>query len=286
MIRRSALVAAALLLSAASAVAADALAPALASLEKGDYAAAAEVAAKVPAEDPLYPRARYLIGECALARGDDAAAAAEFRKVLEKRPGAVPAMVGLGRALVAGGKAEEGEGEIRKALKAEPKDGAAHRALGEALIARRREDDAKKAFLEALKLDRKDGLAARALVELHLRKDEIDLALRVAETLVKADAASPMGYFLRGLALDRKGKDDEAIDAYEKALAKDDGFLDAHKNLAILCTSRNPLYGNAARTKKALAHYARYFELGGRDEGLRQVYTTIRSVLEGDAGER
>ncbi|MCI0587577.1 MAG: tetratricopeptide repeat protein, partial [Planctomycetes bacterium] len=74
-----------------------------------------------------------------------------------------------------------------------------------------------------------------------------------------------MGPFLRGLALDRLGKGREAIEAYEAALARDPKFLDAHKNLAILCHTRNPTYQDRARTEKAMAHYERYFALGGAD---------------------
>jgi tetratricopeptide (TPR) repeat protein len=81
------------------------------------------------------------------------------------------------------------------------------------------------------------------------------------------------------MVADNNEKDEDAIDAYEKAIALDDAFLDAHKNLAILCTARNPMYSNKARTEKAFKHYARYFELGGNDPELEQVYKTIKEVL-------
>ena len=94
----------------------------------------------------------------------------------------------------------------------------------------------------------------------------------MAETLVKLMPKHPMGYFLRGVALDRGGKADDAIAAYEAAIARDGTFIDAHKNLAILCTTQNPMYSNKERTQKALKHYERYFELGGEDEELQQIY--------------
>jgi tetratricopeptide (TPR) repeat protein len=89
-----------------------------------------------------------------------------------------------------------------------------------------------------------------------------------------------MGPFLKAIALEKEGKDDDAIQAYEAALERDDKFLDAHKNLAILCHTRNPTYADRERTEKAMAHYARYFELGGSDAKLKQMYDTMKAFFE------
>ena len=126
---------------------------------------------------------------------------------------------------------------------------------------------------------------ARALAEFHLRQGDAEAAGRAAEVHAKADPKSAMGPFLRGLALDRLGKGKEAIEAYESAIAKDPKFLDAHKNLAILCITDNPVYSNRERTKNAFDHFAKYFELGGRDEELRRTYETIKGFLEGQGGD-
>ena len=53
----------------------------------------------------------------------------------------------------------------------------------------------------------------------------------------------------------------------------------AHKNVAILCVAKNELYQDAERTKKAFDHFQRYFDLGGKDDELKKLYETIRSVL-------
>ena len=89
-----------------------------------------------------------------------------------------------------------------------------------------------------------------------------------------------MGDFLVGLALDRQDKDDDAIAAYERALAKDDHFLDAHKDLAILCHVKSNTYQDQVRVKKAFEHYERYFALGGADERLKQMYATMKAYFE------
>jgi tetratricopeptide (TPR) repeat protein len=93
-----------------------------------------------------------------------------------------------------------------------------------------------------------------------------------------------MGHFLAGYVLDKQKKIKDAIEEYEKALAKDDKFIDAHKNLAILCVSQNPNYQDKDKTKKALDHFKRYFELGGKDDALKQTYEQIKSFIEGQRG--
>jgi tetratricopeptide (TPR) repeat protein len=90
-----------------------------------------------------------------------------------------------------------------------------------------------------------------------------------------------MGPFLEGLGLERLSKDDEAIAAYEQALVRDDRFLDAHKNLAILCHTMSRTYSDAARTQKAKEHYERYFALGGADPQLRTMYDTLKRFFDG-----
>jgi len=285
MIRTPFLSAAALVLLALPARAGDSVADAMKLFEAGEYGKAAEAAEKVPAEDPLHARARYLAGESRLALGEAEAAEAHFRAALEKKPDAVPAQTGLGRALLARGRADEALPVLEKAVKADGKDVGARRALGECLAVKGKGPEARKELEAAQKLDPKDPLTARALAELLLKQGDAEAAGRAAEVHAKADPKSAMGPFLRGLALDRLGKGKEAIEAYEAAIAKDPKFLDAHKNLAILCITDNPVYSNRPRTEKAFEHFKRYFELGGKDEELRKTYETILSVLQGGEGK-
>ena len=125
----------------------------------------------------------------------------------------------------------------------------------------------------------KDILASRSLVEALVAADKLDPAGKEADRLAKAAPENAMGLFLKALVLDRSAKHKDAIEAYEKALAKDDKFLDAHKNLAILCVAQSTTYQDRERVKKAFDHFERYFALGGKDEKLKELYTTIKSVL-------
>lgn len=92
--------------------------------------------------------------------------------------------------------------------------------------------------------------------------------------------------FLQALGFERANEPAKAIEAYEKALALDASFLDAHKNLAILCHTRNPLYTDEVRTRKALEHYAKYFELGGQDKELESSYAQFKAFMDEYLGKK
>ncbi len=266
---------------AAAAFAADeALSTAMDAFKSGDYAKAAEIASGVPADDPSRLKAAYLLGESdlMLEKYDDAEKA--FREVLDKKADSVPALVGLGRAQIGTNHADDAVATLEKAVKLDGKDVAARRSLGDARFAKGDVDKARADLEAAVKLDPKDPLASRSLVEALVKADKTDLASKEADRLAKSAPDQAMGPFLVGYVLDRQGKDKDAIEQYEKAIAKDDKFIDAHKNLAILCVTKNPLYTNRERTKKALDHFKRYFELGGKDEKLKQDYEQIKAFME------
>jgi len=255
---------------------------AVAAFQAGDYKKVLASSEAISAEAAEAAKARYLAGEAYLVLGDPSKAEEAFRFVLSKKPAAQPAKVGLGRALTAQGSFDEADKALKEAVAADPKDAAAKRALGELLIVRNDLPAADKVLEEAWKAAPGDVFTARAMVEARMKADEGDKALVIAQRVIKADAKHPMGPILQGLALEKMKKDDEAIKAYEKAIALDDKFLDAHKNLAILCHTRNPTYADRERTAKAMKHYARYFELGGADESLKQMYDQLKGFF--DAG--
>lgn len=221
-------------------------------------------------------RARYLSGEARLVLGAPEPAEADFRFVLAKNAKALPAAVGLGRALSAQGKHEEALTTLREALAVDGKDVAARRALGEALLAAGQRAEGLEALEAALKAAPNEPATVRALVEARLTGEELPAAKALAQRFAKAAPKSALGDFLVALALDREGDADGAIAAYERALAKDEAFLDAHKNLAILCHARSDTYANVERVKKAFLHYERYFALGGADGKLRALFDTLK----------
>jgi len=258
----------------------DRLDAALKAFRKGDAKEVVALLQKIPAESELKPKADYLTGEAHLLLAEPVKAERSFRAVLAARPKAVPSMTGLGKALLARGKAADAVTELTKAVAADKSDLDARRTLGTALAAAGKKKEALAELKKAWKQDKKNALTARAFVTVLVDEEMLAAAKTIAQAITKAHRDEPMGYFLLGLVLDRDKKTDEAEKAYLLAVEKDDNFIDAHKNLAILYHSVNPTYRDVERTKKAMHHYARYFELGGKDEELRRVYLQTKGFLE------
>lgn len=253
---------------------------ALAAFRAGKWSEAALVGANVPESSPDFAKAQYLLGETFLVVGDAANAADCFERVLARRAEAVPALVGLGRAQLALEKLDDAVTTLRRAVELDPKDARAHLALGRAQLAAKHEKEAQAEFESAFATAPKDPEVVRGWCEWLWSKNDDARAQKAAQDLAKALPKHPMGPFLDALCLERAGKDSAAIEAYEEALKRDDTFLDAHKNLAILCHTRNPIYSDAVRTQKSLDHYARYFALGGKDPELEQIYAQFKGFMD------
>ncbi len=246
----------------------------------GDFPGALAAADGIPADDADCGKARYLAGEIHLMLGDPEAAEKAFRAALEKKPGAEPVLTGLGRALLEREQAPEAVRVLEQAVKAAPESGRAVCFLG---IARMRESGGRKGRKEIEKgaqMAKDDPEVARASVVAYLRDEDTSDAGRAAQRFAKAQPKSPMGPFLVAVVQEREKQYDEAIASYEAALKLDDTFLDAHKNLAILCIAQNPLYTNEERTAKAMKHFDRYFALGGRDAEVKQIYETLLQFVK------
>jgi protein O-GlcNAc transferase len=269
-----------LLLLAAAVSAAGKLDEAKDQFAKGDFPAALAAADEVPPDDDGYVKARYLAGEIHLMLGDAEAAEKAFRAGLERKPGAEPLLTGLGRALLARDQVRDALPVLEKAAKAAPDSARALCFLG---IARMRASDGRKGRKEIEKgaqLGKDDPEIARAAVVAYLGDEDTDDAGRAATRFQKAQPKSPMGPFLVALVREREKKYDDAIASYEAALKLDDTFVDAHKNLAILCIAQNPLYTNKERTEKAMKHFDRYFALGGKDAEVKRIWDTLQQFLK------
>lgn len=253
---------------------------ALKSLKAGDWKGAIDTAGAVQATSAEFPRAQYVCGEAYLVIGDAPAAEASFRRVLEKNANATPAMIGLGRALTAVEKYSEAEEILVKAVKLDAQNPLALLALGQAHLALKKTKEAKAELAGAYELDPKDPHVVRGFCDWLFAENDNVRALKVAADLSKSQPKHPMGPFLEGLALERAGKDAKAIEAYEEAVKRDDTFLDAHKNLAIVCHTQNPIYQDTVRTEKCLEHYERYFALGGKDPELESAYRQFKAVYD------
>jgi predicted Zn-dependent protease len=120
-----------------------------------------------------------------------------------------------------------------------------------------------------------DVVATQLYCEALLRAEDPAAAAELAESYAQRRPEHPLGYFLLAVVMERDGADQEAIEQYQLALQKDETFLDAHKNLAILCHTLSKTYSIRERTLLAYEHYKRYFELGGGDPSLKAMYDEL-----------
>lgn len=253
---------------------------AVTAFEQGEWQQVLDLVSAAPADSPDAPRLAYLAGETQLILGRGEAAAASFRKVLEQRPAAVPAQVGLARALTRTGEHAEAEVLLKIVLAAEPEDVGAKTGMGLLLAALGRFDEARVQLAGASRLAPERPLTARSHVEVLLRAGEMPEAAGVAEAFSILRPEHPMGPFLLAVVMERDGEDVLALGAYQAALAVDPNFLDAHKNLAILCHTLSDNYQDKVRMNLAFKHYERYFELGGSDPQLRTTYDSLLAYKE------
>ena len=237
---------------------------------EGKFSEALDAAKAVPETATTYLKARYVVGEMELLLGDPAAAKEAFETVVAKKPSAA-ALAGVGRALLASGDLTGAAASLAKAVAADPKAARYHAWLGLARVRAQEYGEGRKELDAAAKLDPADVEVVRAIVEDRLIAEDPLGAEKTVAAFMKAKKDHPFGPFLQGLVLDKGGKYDEAIAAYQKAIALDPGFLDARRNLAIVCVTQNPSYKDEKRTKIALEQLAAYVKLGGRDESLKRL---------------
>ena len=261
--------------------AADAMKDATEHFTAGRFKKAIECASQVDDSDATaYARSRYLMGEIQFLLGDRDAAQTSLRAALEKKRASAPILTALGRVLIDDGESEEAETLLKLAVKQDPKSGRARCYLG---LARYQESLGKKGRKDisaGVKLAPKDPEVSRAVVLVMLEEGSPDAAAKEAKRFAKARRDHPMGPFLAAMIKEREGEYDKAIEYYQKAIKADDTFLDAHKNLAILCIAQNPMYQNGKRTGLALTHFKRYEELGGQDTRVKQIHATLLSFIK------
>ncbi len=276
---RAGLAALLLALVAAPLYAGDQLNTALLKFKEGEFEKAHDLAAKVPEDDPDFARSRYLMGEIWLLLGDPGEAQDALLAALRKKPDSEPILTTLGRSLLAQNQDENALAFLKRAVTADKKSARANAFYGIALLRSSGGKKGGKQIAAALKLGPGDPLATQAIVLHYIRANDLAAAKKVAGGFSRKNKEHAMGPFLEGLILERQRSFDAAIKAYEKAIKRDTKFVDAHKNLAILCIAQNPGYRDKERTEKAMKHFKAYFELGGKDPAVRGIYDTLKSFL-------
>ena len=104
------------------------------------------------------------------------------------------------------------------ALRAEPGNAAYHNELGRLLVLKGFPNDAEREFRRALAADEKFYPAWYNLALLRTSRGDARGALRALETTIDLKPGHSSALFQKGMVLERLGHNQEAIDAYAKAL--------------------------------------------------------------------
>lgn len=197
----------------------------------------AEKLRRAAADRPHDARAQLALGEHLEKAGDVAAAEASYRRALQIAPRNGMVLVRLGRLLAGAGKRDEALRRLAGAVQAEPALPAVHAALGDfhlphgpaaaiqayrAGVKRHPEDNPLRYRLISALLAHERRGAKVALAEL-VRADPQNAWARVQLEELTGTRSCPAVKFDRARELEREGRGDEAIAAYEEA-AREPGF--------------------------------------------------------------
>ncbi len=202
--------------------------------QRRDIDAGLEGYRAVLAEQPGHAPALYLQGLLLRDRGNDSAARSSLAAAIAAAPASVDARIALANLERERGDVDSALALCRAGLALAPDEKsrlALQRALGLAELARHDAAAARAAFEEVLKGSPTDADAhynhGVALQMMHLRED----ALRAYQRALALDAALIAADFNIGVILQEQGRTDAAITAFEQVIARDPRHVPAHKAL-------------------------------------------------------
>ena len=160
-------------------------------------------------------------------------AAAAYQEILNKYPQSIYALSNLGVVRFQQQKYPEAEKALREAIRVAPNDAFSHSVLGIVLVQQEKYDDAIQVLSRAVALDPNDAKTRNYL----------------------------------GISSSRKGLQEAAEQECRKAIELDEGYGDAHFNLAVIYATQTPPAKELAKR-----HYNRALELGvPKDEELEKL---------------
>jgi tetratricopeptide (TPR) repeat protein len=198
-----------------------------------------------------------------------------YRAALAVRPGSAAVQHNLGDALRGRGKLDEAIIHLRAAIGIEPKYAVAHYNLGRALDAKGQRDDAVRHYRKALDIDPEDALAHNELGIALRDKGRVDEAIShyrkalgiyrkaldmqrnprdIQRKYLHLKPSYAGAHNNLGVALIDKGRVDEAIQCWERALRLDPRSIDAHNNLG------GALY-DRGQWDEAVRHYRKALDI-------------------------
>ncbi len=118
---------------------------------------------------------------------------------------------------------------LQKALQVAPADAELHARLGKVWLEKRDSAAAERELRRALQIDANWTEALRDLVAVYYLSEHYQAALEVMDLLAKRDTPTAGSWFVRATCYDKLDRKAEAVAAYEKFLALDQGHNETHE---------------------------------------------------------
>ena len=188
---------------------------------------AAELVAQVLAESPSEADALQVRAALALRRGEPERAIADLRTVLRDFPDRIAPQRMLGQAHAAKGEAAPAEDAFERAIRMDPADSLAYLQLVE-LRVRNGDNQGALVVLENLlaRMPENEALQ-RAISRIQFSSSDWDALAQTAEAVRRTHPEHALGFYLRGLVLQRQGKHEEAVAVLEEALERGPDALES-----------------------------------------------------------
>ena len=239
-------------------------------------------AAELAPRDWRWP---YYLGSVHAELGRHGEATAYFQRAASLQPESVAARVRLGNALLADGRPREGRQAFEDSVELDPSSAASHYGLGRACAADGDSTAALRSYMRAIDLAPAAGAVRYALAMLYEQLDRTADAARQLELAGEGSRLEPAlddplmaavngmrvdkhTHLEDGLRLEREGSLAEAVQAYEKAVDLDDGYLQPRINLIAA-------YGKLGRIEEAESQYERALALAPESEELHVNWGTL-----------
>ncbi|MCZ2290787.1 MAG: PEP-CTERM system TPR-repeat protein PrsT [Burkholderiales bacterium] len=203
----------------------------------GNLAQAETYLGRAVQQAPGLPLARAMLAQLYLRTGQPQKTLSTLEPLLQRSPGVATLQLAA-EAYLQTGDAKRAEELYRRAARLQPDDPRIRTALALSDFGKGQTDRAI-AELQQIASSDSSALADLALVSAHLRKREVDKALKVIDALEKKQPGKPLAPMLRARVLAIKNDPDGARKQFERALELDKLYFPAAAGLAALDMAQN-----------------------------------------------
>ena len=218
------------------------------------YAKAIPYLQEALAADPANPHLHTVLAESCLWSAHYDCALNEFRSILTADPNSVQSHMLLAQALDALNRSPEAIEELEAAVRISPDEPNVHFELGYLYFVAHDYEHAAPQFEAELKNNPKHAQACAYLGDIKLRTNDQPEAERLLTLALRLQSDMRMAWFDLGKVLSDQNKNEQALDAFQKAETLDPTDPDAHYRLA-------RIYTTLGQKQKANQEYTKTKEL-------------------------